>query len=294
MSLDYFTTDNKYCNTRIMDSIKEKKAQLLAEASIGTPESYFELGWCCFMLKEYDEAISWYEKASFTDDTYISIAAMENIGDIYLCSEFSGANEELGISWYKKGALKGGYNAQMSLGHYYKEKSNYAMAFFWYMKAVMDGDQEEQSWALYEVGMLHQKLHNREEARSCFEKSSKLGDSESSFQLANYMGIDEIIEKMQIYENLAHYEDHRGSMIKLAQIYELGLGEDNCIVERNIDEAIYWYKKAANLKNEVSAKQCLAKLLKREKHNYYEAEQLIRQANQIEKEMKRSKSEIAK
>ena len=65
-------------------------------------------------------------------------------------------------------------------------------------------------------------------------------------------------------------------------MYELGRGEDNCVLERNIDEAIYWYKKAANLKNEIYAKRHLAEVLRREKHDYSEAERLIRLANQIE------------
>lgn len=270
-----------------MDTIKERKMQLLAEANKKGPETYLELGWCCFNLKEFDEAISWYEKAAFTEDSYISTTAMENLGDIYLCSEFSGANEDRGISWYRKGALKGAFGCQFSLASYYKEKRNYSLAIYWYMRSLNGeyGYDEGQN-SLYEIGMIHQILHNRDEARSCFEEASNLGHDEASFQLANYMGYDEIIEKMQIYENLANYEDHRESMIKLARIYEMGYGPNNCIVEKDIDQAIYWYTKAANLKNEVYAKRYLSKLLKREKHSFYEAERLIRQANQIEKEMK--------
>ena len=263
-----------------MNAILETKNRLLLNLNNRDYSAFNELGWCCYQLKEFLEAATWYKKASYSEDIYISSEAMNSLGDIYMSNEFSGANEQVAISWYRKAALKGHGCAQVSLGYYYKEKKDYASALFWYMKAAMHGEPELGAW--YEIGMIHQCLHNRDEARHCFEQVAEYGDSESAFQLANYMGNDEIVEKMQIYENLANNEEHRGSMIKLAQMYELGRGEDNCVLERNIDEAIYWYKKAANLKNEIYAKRHLAEVLRREKHDYSEAERLIRLANQIE------------
>ncbi|MBQ0056884.1 MAG: sel1 repeat family protein [Bacteroidales bacterium] len=232
------------------------------------------------MLGEFEESIKWYEHAAYSDDEYFSVEAQCALGNIYMHSNFSGANEQIAISWYRKAALKGHGCAQASLGHYYKEKKDFATAIFWYMKAADYSEDELDAW--YEVGKIHQSLHNREEARYCFEQGANLGSSESAFQLANYMGNDDISEKMQIYENLANYEEHRGSMIKLAQMYELGRGEDNCILERDIDEAIRWYTKAANLKDEVYAKRHIAELLRREKRDFSEAERLVRLANQIE------------
>lgn len=267
-----------------MNDIHNRKIQLLSGLNNGETSNYHEtcceLGWCCCQLKEFTEAITWYERASYTDDIYISSEAMNSLGDIHASKDFSGSDEQVAISWYKKAALKGNVHAQVSLGYYYKEKKDFATAIFWYMKAADYSEDELDAW--YEVGKIHQSLHNREEARYCFEQGANLGSSESAFQLANYMGNDEIIEKMQIYENLANYEEHRGSMIKLAQMYELGCGEDNCILERDIDEAIRWYTKAANLKDEVYAKRHLAELLRQEKRDFSEAERLVRLANQIE------------
>ena len=113
-----------------MNDIIKRKRQLLANNK-KVPETYEELGWCCEMLGEFEESIKWYEHAAYSDDEYFSVEAQCALGNIYMHSNFSGANEQIAISWYRKAALKGHGCAQASLGHYYKEKKDFATAKLW-------------------------------------------------------------------------------------------------------------------------------------------------------------------
>ena len=120
---------------------------------------------------------------------------------------------------YKK-AQSGDITAQVNMAKYYERKKRFESAIVWYEKAALLGNTD----AMYQLGFIYQ-LQKKD-----FINSVK-------------------------WHEMAAAKGSKESMVRLGQTYELGFQ----ITPVNIDKAIDWFKKAADLKS-IEAMQYLGDL----------------------------------
>lgn len=137
---------------------------------------------------------------------------------------------------------------------------SYEERFMWLKKAAENGHAESQ----YELGRIYHQgsdylygkgaSQNREEALKWYRKSAEQGFGEAQWEVGIYYQIGYGVVKEDCEESLkwllkaANQDDDVWRQFRIAEMYEKGYMYERC-VKKSREEAIVWYKKAANNKN---------------------------------------------
>ena len=183
-----------------------------------------------WVKRDIIEAIKWYKMAADQKEE-ISQFAQYALGEMYRKGDGVERNINEAIKWYKLAADNDNYLAQYELGIIYRDgdgvSKNLDEAKKWLKKAEYNGS-EKAKQALYQI----------ENSRNLKENSEN-----PSNQLKYYIAKTEnnpLSPALQEIMTKAAQGDVY-SQSQLANMYLKGNG-----IERNIDEAIKWYKSAAN------------------------------------------------
>ena len=153
-------------------------------------------------------------------------------------------NEEEAISWFNNAALQGQVEAQRALGFIHSigfpdQQDNESI--YWFKKAAEQGC----STSTYMIARKLLYSDDIEQSIKWFEKAYTLGDKEAPHELGKIFEL-KIYNKpdytmaVRWYMIAAKQHNESESQFRLGRMYQYGYG-----VEKNIGEALSWYKKAA-------------------------------------------------
>jgi len=150
--------------------------------------------------------------------------------------------------WYRSAAERGDVHAQMQMAFMYENghgvPEDGAQAIEWYRKAAAQGDRDAGFWIAYLYKDGHGTPKNMEEAVRWYKWAAEKGDSRAYASLGEYyMDTGNYPEAISCFRKAAG-ENARGQFY-LGEMYEKGLG-----VPRNLNKAAYWYRLAANSKED--------------------------------------------
>ncbi|GET04602.1 kinase-like domain-containing protein [Rhizophagus clarus] len=182
------------------------------------------------------------------------ILAQYYVGNCYKYGNGTIKNERLAFEYYKKVANKNFTHGQLGIGHCYEIgigiKKDFNMAFYWYNKAANNGN----IIAMYHLGNCYKNGEGVEidynKALELFKRSSEGGCPEGITLLEccyNY-GIETEIDlqkSFELYQKSANLGE-KVAQYNLGFMYENGDGITNDM--KDINKAIYWYRKSANQK----------------------------------------------
>ncbi|GBB92301.1 hypothetical protein RclHR1_00020004 [Rhizophagus clarus] len=148
--------------------------------------------------------------------------------------------------WYSRVLSESKYmNAKIILGFCYRygcgTEVNNKKAFEIFEKVAQNGN----AIAQYYLGELYIEDNNEVKAFECYKESADKGFSESQFQIGMcyFKGIGTEIDKTKAIENIKESAEKRESGCAqnyLGELYELGRD-----VNKDLKQAVYWYRKAA-------------------------------------------------
>lgn len=203
--------------------------------------------------KDTDKALYWLEKSSKNNPK-----AQWLLAEIYLDDKYGiNKNFEKGFFWTQKAAENGAYASMNELTHMYRHgigtDINYEKTFFWQKQLVKSTlnqvfgmrDEELTLAAMYYCGMGTPKSIEKEQAL----KTKATGDSISNTSISYiYGGICYEVGEYSLALPFIKAGAQSGvdeSQLLLGEMYHFGIGD----VEQNIDQAIFWYTKAADQGN---------------------------------------------
>ena len=194
------------------------------------------------VARDYGKAFDWYRQAAEKGHA----AAMYNLGVMYAHGKGVERNMPRAIEWYRRCADLGDADAMNNLGVIYEAGQGIAQslggAAKWYRQAAGKGHAE----AMANLGRLYESgrglLQDRQQARSWYEKAAARGSGNAmnSLGLLSEENRDDAAA-VGWYRKAADL-NHAGAMGNLGYCYEVGRG-----VDRNMDEALRYYRKAADL-----------------------------------------------
>ncbi|MGS0972751.1 MAG: SEL1-like repeat protein [Candidatus Izemoplasmataceae bacterium] len=153
-------------------------------------------------------------------------------------------NVEEAIAWFTKAALQGQVDAQQELGFMHsiafsEQQDNESI--YWFKKAAEQGC----SISTYMIARDFLYSGDIEQSIKWFEKAHTLGNEEASYELGKIFEFKiknnpDYEMAIKWYMIAAKQHNDYESQFRLGRIYQYGHG-----VEKNINEALNWYKKAA-------------------------------------------------
>lgn len=176
------------------------------------------------------EALKWVSQAANQGD----LVAQERLGaffqyGIYGCKK----NYQESFKWYLKAAEQGSQEACRTVGYFYKVgrgvRKNSTKAIEWYKKAN----------AYRRVGDVYSDKNDFSEALKWYTKAAETGDWRNQSFLATHLYNHEMYEESLKWRVKAS-ESNPDICQAVGHYYEWGKG-----VEKDLDEAMHWYKKAA-------------------------------------------------
>ena len=196
--------------------------------------------------KNYDEAINWYQKAidMGDDESVYDIAAMYEDGEGFE------EDTDKAIELYTQAADMGYAKAQNTLSEYYLKgihvKRDYQKSYDLALKAAEQGF----SGAQNKLGFFYQTGKNvvevdMEKALSYYEKAAEQGSVKAQYNLGilylNGIGIKK--DKSKAFALFKKSADlgHPDAQHQVGAFYDFAIGD----VQKDVKEAIKWYKKAA-------------------------------------------------
>ena len=243
-------------------------------AEMGHAGAQAELGLCYYngtgVKEDYAEAAKWYRLAAEQGNAI----AQYNLAFCYENGTGVTKNESEALEWYKKAAEQGYAKAQYELARNYCDNDNEAAK--WYRRAAEQGNVEAQ----YELGSYFFRIKNYTEASKWLHKATDQGKLEAK-------------EKMEIAELFLNAQNGNAvAQYNLGVLFDKGMENGRDIyIARNGDEALEWYKKAAEQGN-VEAQYELGSYFFRIK-NYMEASKWLHKATDQGKLEAKEKMEIA-
>ncbi len=202
--------------------------------------------------EDLKEAVKWYLKAAEQGDMW----AQKYLGYMYDMGRGVPKDFKLAVMWYKRSAEKGCAPGQYNLGTMYESGTgvdkNYKIAMEWYRKAADQGH----AAALYRVGLSYQKglgvAADREQAITWYKKAVEKGDENAKKALAELESGADVSRPPSGTPEQGAVDDLKQLMAKAEQgdlgaqndlgfRYERGQG-----VEKNLEKAVMWYRKAAD------------------------------------------------
>jgi TPR repeat protein len=239
---------------------------------------FYENGWGA--AKDYAQAMDWFRKAAEVGDR----TGMHNVGWLYEKGLGVAVDYEEAMVWYRKAADAGHSLAMNQIGWLYQNgqgvAQEYAEALRWYRKSADAGERSAMSnigW-IYELGLGRQK--DTDQAVAWYRKAAaagaddaktglrRLGVSEKAEQASNGvraelrgnntpLAVDANAALAQSKRLIADNDywtalpllkqaadaDRAEAIMMIGDVYENGEGP----IVRDPEEAIRWYKKAADL-----------------------------------------------
>lgn len=166
-----------------------------------------------FYQQDINKAVFHYEFAASKGDSY----ALNNLAILYLTGQGVDQNIEKGIGFAKQAAKKGNAQAQVNLGLVY----------------------------LNGTGVGVDKL----EALRWFNQAAQQHNTDGLYYVAQYhLSKNEFLEAFEFLNEAANLE-HADSQLKLAMLYDKGLG-----VDKDRAKSLLWLNKAAELGNKKAIK----------------------------------------
>lgn len=205
---------DKICSTEKLQPCRETAASMVEHKKPDRwAEELYDQGCYYEEFEEYDRAMACFRKAA--DQGHLG--AMTRIGSYFAQEE----NEEEAVKWYRKAAELGDAVAQRNLGDCYDEgfgvQQDFSEALYWYRKAAKQGDGS----AMLSIGHYYQQGNwvekDEQEAARWYGKAGKMAEEKG----------DWFVEMNASYE--------------VAVCFEKGIG-----VQKNLDNARFWYQKAAD------------------------------------------------
>ena len=255
-----------------MDSFEEELQALTSKELYDKGMDYFygRAG----VRKDYEKALRCFIKAV----DFGNARAMERIGYMYDLGCGVSEDKSEALKWYRRAAEIGDVNLENHFAYCLKDgygiEQNIDEAIFLFQKSAKLGNKD----AMYELAILFLNNGNEPEAIRLFQKSSELGNKDAMFEVASLLVncnenetkamkwlikyndgnewgawaclADILYNKnpqraLEIYKEVAEQGENR--YYTLGEMYLKGKG-----TEKNIHEAIKWFKKAAQV--EVVAK----------------------------------------
>jgi len=228
-------------------------------------------------VPEDDEAaVKWYRKAAEGGDAQ----AQFNLGSMYRYGLGVEQDDEEAFKWTRKSALQGNLNGQEALGRHYAAgrgvEQDYNEAFRWFSKSALQGDKDAESqigWLYFWGNGVEQ---NYSEALSRWRNAANQGSAADMDNIAalyfNGLGVqkdyqtadrwlvraariadgDNVTGKAMMRALERQTEDSLTKEILGAySCYALGIYyREGYVVDKNIDEAAMWFKKAIRMGSE--------------------------------------------
>lgn len=207
---------------------EEEAIKWLKEAAqLGLAEAQSELGVCYQtgrgVEKKLEEAVGWFQKAADQNDAF----AQNRLGNRYQLGEGVSKDLEKAFQWFQRAADGGFVKAYLNLAKCYcfgngteKDLNEAERYLRKYIEKIME-NKEEFLGASYICGNFWGALAYSGEVSE---------EKKKEYQT----------EMFQCFEISAKEEEDVNGMYELAKCYEYGKG-----TEKNENEAIYWYQKAA-------------------------------------------------
>lgn len=207
---------------------EEEAMKWLKEAAqLGLAEAQGELGVCYQtgrgIEKKLEKAVYWFQKAADQNDAF----SQNRLGNRYLLGEGVSKDLEKAFQWFQRAAEGGFVKAYVSLANCYKDG----------LGTKKDLGAAEQYLRKYTA----KSMENREEFLTTFYLCGKIWVTLVRSGAFSDEKKEELLKiAFQCFEVSAKKAKDSKGMYELAQCYEYGKG-----TEKNENEAIYWYQKAA-------------------------------------------------
>lgn len=203
----------------------------------------FYLGEQHFMKKEYEEALTWYLKASFQGLE----SAIKNVQFMVQNKMGLESNMKEVVNFMTMFADQGDEYSQMFLGDVYRNgeyQEDLKKSYYWYSRAADLGNDK----AIYYVGNMSilgmGTTRNVPKGLRTLEKIAEQGHFPSIYNIGKtYKTGYKIAKNHEVaakWFSIAAKEGHINSMYELGDSYDRGFG-----VERSAEEAYKWFESAA-------------------------------------------------
>jgi TPR repeat protein len=204
--------------------------------------------------QNYTEAMKWYKKAVDKGNP----SAIGNIGSMYLKGEGVVKDYQEAVNWYKKVADRGIAVSMSLIGKLYHTggngvTQNYQEAMNWYKKAADKGNVS----AMNNIGTLYFKgegvTQNYQEAMNWYRKAAGKGNVSAMYEMGNMFRIGAGISK-NYTEAINWYEKaiNAGYDYKAGAMANIGY----CYFQlQNYTKSMEWYKKAYEVAGDADTKR---------------------------------------
>ena len=210
--------------------------------------------------KDYGQALELYKKSAEGEFHWAQV----NLGHFYRDGRAVEKNLEIAVDWYQKAANQGNDHAIQAIKELsveicqiadkYRDKSDYARALELYKRSAEGG----YHWAQSNLGYFYRDGlgvdKNLEEAVKWYRKADSQNNPDAKVNVNKYEKLRQICEEADGYRDAGDYvkalelykqsADYHWSQANLGDFYREGHG-----VDKNFEEAIKWYKKAADQGN---------------------------------------------
>ena len=215
-------------------------------------EAYFDLGRLLRKVERYDDAEKWLNLAleHLGSEHPDYTEALILLGDLYFKKDY---NDPKVYEYYHKAAIRGSSWAKFSLGYLYEDgiggvSQDENQSLYWYRSAAKDGDTSAQCF----LGRYYFDKEDYEMAIPWLQQAV-----EQEVILAKVLYSLSLIQIEQFPEKAYNLmREAANANDSVAQYYMGRFYEEGFSVRKNRDQAIVWYKKAA----ENGSKDAKAKL----------------------------------
>mgnify|MGYP003309158546 CR=1 FL=1 len=204
-------------------------------------DAYFNLGSILFEVKRYDDAEKWLKLAlEHLDSEHPDYTeALILLGDLYYEKD---QNDPKVYEYYHKAAIRGSSRAKFNLGDFYENgiggvSQDENQSLYWYRSAAKDGNAPAQC----SVGRYYFDKDDYEMAIPWLQKAVEQEDIDAKILYS--MCLIEINKFPGKAYKLMHEAANANN--SFAQYLMGYFYEDGVSVRKNRDQAIVWYKKAA-------------------------------------------------
>lgn len=260
--LAYITFKSEIENSSFFNGLEEGAENLFYNKNVAKEDAYKEYLMARMFLKgegveqNYNSYIKGIILSEENGYTHFTAYEKYQLGKIYFEGIQTKQNIDKGLHWLEKSTFDGDYNAPYLLHEIhskgvYVEKNMEIAELYLNIAAELNNP-----YAQYALGKIELQRNNVDKGLEWLKKSAQLGNSDAYYQLGSIYSLEKYgINKQNIADNcfskaLELYTKSfkncpdGNTAYNIGVMYHYGFG-----VERNIDEAIKWYKRSLELGN---------------------------------------------